>query len=209
MITSFVAGIVLGLSAGFSPGPFMTLVISQSLEHGSREGVKVAFAPLITDAPIILLCLFVLTRLAHSDLFLGGIALGGGLFLCHLAFESFRASGIDPEAQGAAPNSLRKGILVNFLNPNPYLFWFTVGAPILVQGWSGSPFKALAFLGGFYGCLIGAKTLVALSLGASRRFLTGKPYLCLMRFLGLLQLVFALLLFWNALGYFGLPGASA
>lgn len=164
--------------------------------------------PLITDAPIILLCLVVLRRLARSDLFLGMIAVAGGLFLCHLAWESFRASGMNAEAQDAAPNSLRKGILVNFLNPNPYLFWFTVGAPLLVQGWSAGMFRAFVFLGGLYGCLIGAKTLVALSLGASRRLLTGKPYVYLMRFLGLLQLVFALLLFWNALGYFGFTGVS-
>ena len=155
---------------------------------------------MITDAPIIL-CLFVLTRLAILTCF-GRNRPGGGLFLCHLAFE-FRASGIDPEAW-VRPRTPAQGILVNFLNPNPYLFWFTVGAPILVQGWSGSPFKALAFLGGFYGAL-SAPRRVALSLGVGA-VLDGKPYLCLMRFLGLLQLVFALLLFWNALGYFGLPG---
>ena len=49
------AGLVYGLSAGFSPGPLMALVISQTLKHGIREGAKVAVAPLITDLPIILL----------------------------------------------------------------------------------------------------------------------------------------------------------
>jgi threonine/homoserine/homoserine lactone efflux protein len=47
------AGITLGLSAGFSPGPLSTLVISHSLRYGTREGVKVAMAPFITDVPIV------------------------------------------------------------------------------------------------------------------------------------------------------------
>ena len=61
MIGLISAGLVYGLSAGFSPGPLMALVISQTLKHGIREGAKVAMAPLITDLPIILVSLLVLT----------------------------------------------------------------------------------------------------------------------------------------------------
>ncbi|MEI6633029.1 MAG: hypothetical protein WCP22_04325 [Chlamydiota bacterium] len=53
-------GVVLGLSAGLSPGPLLALVVSQTLAHGVREGVKVAFVPLVTDLPVILIALFVL-----------------------------------------------------------------------------------------------------------------------------------------------------
>jgi threonine/homoserine/homoserine lactone efflux protein len=42
-------GIVLGFAAGISPGPLMAMTISESLQHGSREGVKVAISPLVTD----------------------------------------------------------------------------------------------------------------------------------------------------------------
>ncbi|MDY6953588.1 MAG: LysE family translocator, partial [Thermodesulfobacteriota bacterium] len=48
-------GIVLGLSAGFAPGPLLALVISQTLRHNAVEGLKVALAPLVTDLPIILI----------------------------------------------------------------------------------------------------------------------------------------------------------
>jgi threonine/homoserine/homoserine lactone efflux protein len=64
MAVFLIAGIILGFSAGFSPGPLLTLVISQTLKHGVKEGIKVAFAPLVTDLPIIFLAVFVLTRLA-------------------------------------------------------------------------------------------------------------------------------------------------
>jgi threonine/homoserine/homoserine lactone efflux protein len=36
------AGIVLGLSAGFSPGPLTAFVISQALRYGVKEGLKVS-----------------------------------------------------------------------------------------------------------------------------------------------------------------------
>ncbi len=62
-LSSLAAGTVFGLSAGFAPGPLLTLVITQTLRHDIREGVKVAMAPLITDLPIILLSLLVLSRL--------------------------------------------------------------------------------------------------------------------------------------------------
>ncbi len=198
-----IAGMVLGLSAGFSPGPFLTLVILHSLAHGSREGVKVALAPLITDAPIVLLSIFVLARLAGFHLLLGGITLAGGLFLAYLAYESFRIRGFDLDTSCAKVQSLRKGVLVNLLNPHPYLFWLTVGSPIVIKGWAESPFNAAGFLTGFYGCLVGSKVLVAVSAGRSRHFFTGKPYVYVMRILGVLLSVFAVLLFWEALEFLG------
>ena len=48
-LTLLTNGIILGLSAGFAPGPLSVLVISQTIQYGTGEGVKSAFAPLITD----------------------------------------------------------------------------------------------------------------------------------------------------------------
>ena len=203
MIASLIMGIVLGLSAGLSPGPFLALVISHSLEHGSREGVKVSLAPLITDVPIILVSTLLLAQLASSHIFLGVITLAGGFFLSYLAYESFRTTGIDLNTPHSEPKSLRKGILVNFLNPHPYLFWLTVGSPIIIKRWAEGPFTVIGFLAGFYGCLVGSKAIIAVLVGRSRHFLTGKPYVYIMRVLGALLLLFALLLFWNALEFLG------
>ena len=35
------SGLVVGLSAGASPGPLLSLVISETLNHGTRAGTKV------------------------------------------------------------------------------------------------------------------------------------------------------------------------
>jgi len=194
MITYLSAGMVLGLSAGFSPGPLMTLVITQTLRHGIREGVKVAAAPLVTDLPIILAATFMLTRLADYHALLGAISLAGGFFVLYLARESFRTVEIEATVQDAAPLSLGKGVVVNLLSPYPYLFWLTVGAPMIVRGWGESPLRAGLFVAGFMTCLVGTKVAIAVTAGRSRHFLRGNAYRYIMRLLGALLVVFALLL---------------
>jgi threonine/homoserine/homoserine lactone efflux protein len=204
MIAFLSAGIVLGLSAGFSPGPLMTLVITQTLSHGIREGFKVAAAPLVTDLPIILTATFLLTRLANYRPVLGTISLVGGLFVLLLAWESFRTVGVDTVAGDAAPQSLGKGIMVNLLSPYPYLFWLTVGAPMIVKGWTSSPLRSGAFVAGFMVCLVGAKLAIAVAAGRSRKFLGGHAYITIMRLLGLMLVVFAILLIRDGLIMLGM-----
>jgi len=55
MLNFLTIGTLLGLSAGLAPGPLLTLVISETLQHDIKSGVKVALAPFITDLPIIIL----------------------------------------------------------------------------------------------------------------------------------------------------------
>ncbi len=192
-LSSLAAGIVLGLSAGFAPGPLLTLVITQTLRHNMREGVKVAMAPLITDVPIILATLFLLARLSDFDRLLGLISLVGAGYVLYLAWESIRTGPVTLEEPEDQPRSIRKGAIINALTP-PYLFWATVGAPFLLRTGQEGLRAPLLFLLGFYLFLVGSKVVLAILVGKSRAFLTGKAYLWTMRFLGCLLGAFAVLL---------------
>ena len=189
------AGIVLGLSAGLSPGPLTALVISHALQYGIKEGLKVALAPLVTDTPIVVLSVFVMTRLSDFHTVLGTISIIGGFFLVFLAYSSFKTTKLNLDIDATDPRSLGKGALTNFLSPYPYLFWMSVGAPYAVDAWAQSPHAAVGFLAGFYACLVGSKAFVAVLTGKARRFLAGRAYGYVMRVLGVLLLVFAFLLF--------------
>ncbi len=203
-LSSLAAGTVLGLSAGFAPGPLLTLVITQTLRHDIREGVKVAMAPLITDLPIILITLFVLARLSDFDQLLGLISLVGAGYVLYLAYESIRTGPVTLEESQDQPRSFRKGAMINALNPHPYLFWATVGAPFLLRsGQEGLP-APLLFLLGFYLFLVGSKVFLAIVVGKSRAFLTRKGYIWTMRVLGCLLGAFALFLLKDALFFLGL-----
>lgn len=199
MIYFLTVGTVLGLSAGFSPGPLLALVISETLRHGMQAGVKVALAPIITDLPIILLTLLVLSKLSHFHNVLGVISLAGGLFILFMGWQSIRTRGIDMNIGDAAPKSLSKGVVANALNPHPYLFWFSVGAPAMAKALSLHINALLAFLVSFYAFLVGSKILLAVLVGRSRSFLTGRAYISTMRILGLILIVFALALFYEGL----------
>ena len=199
MIAFLSAGVALGLYAGFSPGPLITLVMSQAIKHGPKEGVKVAFAPLLTDFPILLVSTFLLIRLSNYRAILGIVSILGAVFLVYLAYTSFRTRGVEVNMDEEVPHSFVKGAVVNALSPNPHVFWITIGAPIIVKGFAESYIDPLLFVGGFLGCLVGSKCLLAVIAGKSRHFLTGRAYLYIMRALGIVLLAFAFVLFKDGL----------
>lgn len=157
-------GLSLGFAAGISPGPLLTLVITASLRTGLAGGLRVALAPLITDLPIIAVAIFALNRMPEWTLQV--ITFGGSLVVLLIGVDILRSSRsatlMDGKLQADQVNSeLWRGALVNALNPHPYLFWGTVGAPTLLAAWRLSAVYPLAFLISFYGLLVGSKMAIA------------------------------------------------
>ncbi len=185
MSVSFVSGILLGLAAGVAPGPLLTLVVSQTLRFGTAEGLKVALAPLLTDLPIVLVSVLLLSRLSDFGKILGVISLTGALYLGFLALEALRAAPVEADFSEANPKSWRRGALVNFLNPHPYLFWMTVGGPLILKGMQKDPVSPLLFVAGFYILLVGSKLFLAVVIGRYRGFLSSRAYMFVLRGLGL------------------------
>jgi threonine/homoserine/homoserine lactone efflux protein len=152
-------GLVLGFSAAAQPGPFQAYLLSQTVSHGWRRTLSAAFAPLISDGPIIVLVLLALTQM--PDWFLDLMRLCGGLFLLYLAWGAYRGMGqtavatIPSHPTTAARQNIFKAALMNALSPNPYIFWGTIGGPILINAWRQAPAWGISFMVGFYGTLIG------------------------------------------------------
>ena len=188
MITVLSAALVYGLTGGLAPGPLMAMVITQTLRHGAREGIKTALAPLITDGPIIVLLLLFLRAIRPL---LGWIGLAGVAYLLYLAWESWNAPPPSAEASAAPPRAIVRGALVNFLNPSPWLFWLTAGTPMLVKAWSHGAAVTAAFVAIFFVCLVGSKIVLAAVLARSRERIVGSWYRPVMRALALLLGVFA------------------
>lgn len=188
------AGMTLGLSAGFSPGPLFALVISQTLRHGLEEGVKAAFAPLITDLPIIVISTLVLSTIYTYKPFLGLLSILGALFVVFLGYENLKIKEVDEKLAAEETNSVVKGAAVNALSPHPYLFWLAVGSPMILNAYAHGLMPASVFILSFYVSLVGAKVVLAVIVNKSRDFLAGKSYVYTMKGLGLLLIGFALFL---------------
>ena len=200
--TFLMSGFIFGLS-GLIPGPLLTLVISESLKYGVKEGVKIAIAPLFSDLPIVLVTIFILVHLSDIQPALGLISMLGSMFLVYLAIESFSFRGTDINVDNVNPKSVKKGVITNFLNPSPYMFWFSIGAPTVVKAIDIGLVSGLAFVVTFYITLIGSKVVVALITGRSRYFLKSRNFIYTIRLLGAVLLIFALIFIRNAFSYFG------
>lgn len=157
MLVYLTQGLVLGFSAAAQPGPFQAYLLSQTIANGWRRTLLAAFAPLLSDGPIILLVLLVLTR--TPDWFLSGMQVLGGLFLLFLAWGAYHAykNTVSLQSPSATDTnqSILKAALMNGLSPNPYIFWGTIGGPLLIAGWRQSPTHGLSFMTGFYVMLVG------------------------------------------------------
>lgn len=195
MLAYFLQGILLGFPAAATPGPLQAYFLSQTMRSGWRKTLPSAFAPLLSDGPIILLMLFVLTR--TPDWLLRGLRIVGGLFILYLAFGAFVMFRRQLEPRVVVESSqkgLIKAVVTNLLNPNPYIFWSLVAGPILIAAWRESSLYAAGFMFGFYGTLIGGfATLIVVFATAGRlspslfRALTGLSALALFAF-GIYQL---------------------
>jgi threonine/homoserine/homoserine lactone efflux protein len=156
MITYLALGSTYAFAAAVQPGPLQTYLLSQVLRAGWRRTLPAIFAPLLSDGPIIVLVLVVLSRLPAW--WMSALQLGGGGFLLYLAAGAARAFRDHVDRPAAPPPSGARGLLtaalVNFLNPNPYLGWSLVMGPLLLKGWRESPANGVALVAAFYGTMV-------------------------------------------------------
>ena len=165
-------GVGFGLAAASQPGPFQTYIVSQTLTRGWKRTLPAALAPLVSDGPIILVCLLVLSQVpAWLQRFL---YIAGGLFILYLAYGTFKSwKNFDaqlPQPESTGGQSVLKAAVMNALNPNPYISWTLVTGPILLKGWRETPINGIGFLVGFYGTMISSLAGIILVFGLASRF---------------------------------------
>jgi threonine/homoserine/homoserine lactone efflux protein len=160
-----VQGLALGFAAAVQPGPLMVYLITQTLTHGFRKTWVAAFAPLVSDGPIIILAMLVLSQMPGA--LKRGLNVVSGIFILYLALGAFKQwrifTALDEKTTASSTQSLLKAALMNALSPMPYIYWSLVTGPILIEGWKQSPTQGLIFLISFYGVMIcGLLTILAI-----------------------------------------------
>ena len=155
MINYFIFGISYAFACVVQPGPFQVFLISQSLTIGWRKTIPLVFAPLMSDVPIIILVLLVLTNVPPEVLLI--LQCFGGVFLLYLALNAYKTwSKFDQNTiRDVSPQqNVFKAVMINLLNPNPYLSWSLVMGPLLIKSWSVDPVNGIVLLIGFYSSMI-------------------------------------------------------
>ena len=155
MLTTLLFAITYAFACVVQPGPFQAFLLSESLTHGWRKTVPLVFAPLFSDIPVIVLVIFVLTKIPAAAIQIlqcfGGAYL---LFLAYQAFQTWRTFNVRSPQEIPARRNFFKAVFGNVLNPNPYLGWSLVMGPLLIKCWNDTPIHGILMLISFYGSLI-------------------------------------------------------
>ena len=182
------------------PGPFQAFLLSQAVKNGWKRTLPAALSPLLSDGPILALVLFVLTQTPQE--FLEVLRIVGGLFILYLGRGAFLTlkkgdTTIKPSLD-AGRQSFFKAAILNFLNPNPYIFWSVIAGPIMLSGWRKMPGLGISFIVGFYLTFVCSLSVLILVFSTAGRLdprvnkiLNGLAALALFAF-GLFQIIMGL-----------------
>ncbi len=170
MLTDLMPALAYGFAGGVTAGPLLMFLLSQAISHGWKRTLPAAFSPLITDGPVALLVLGLLSRVPPG--MITYLRVIGGAFILYLAFGVWKTwRNFDTEKVRSKPsntNSLFKAVVVNWLNPNLYLGWSLILGPIVLGGWQKSPAMGFALILAFYTTLIATMMVMILVFGAAR-----------------------------------------
>lgn len=202
VLTFLALGAGIGFVLGVSPGPVLTLVVAETLKGGWLRGAAVAAGPLLADGPIILVAVAVMNQL--PPVVEPAMSLVGGAFLLYLAVTSAinaRGAALPGNRRLSARGGLVKGVLARALGPHPYLFWFLVGGPTLLQAQQVGWLAIAAFLIGFYVTVVGSNVGLALALYRWIGLLSLHVYRAILLVGSLILAVYAVVLLGRAADY--------
>jgi threonine/homoserine/homoserine lactone efflux protein len=170
MIAYLIQGIGLGFAGAVQPGPFQAYAIAETLKNGWRRSVWISLAPLISDGPIILLVLLVLSRVPPS--LQRSLHIVSGLFLLWLAWGAFSNWRVARQRQAIPQDpggtTMIKAVVMNLISPGPYIYWSLVAGPLFLEAFRSAPHRGIGFLLGFYGTLVGTFGLIIMVFGKAR-----------------------------------------
>lgn len=195
--------VILGLANGLSPGPTLALLISQTLSSGLRYGIAIACSPLIFAIVIIPVIVLFSTQVKNVNLFLAIISFCGALYLFRAGYHDIKVHKNVPGSASMKAIDIKTMLLINFLSPYAYIFWFTTGMTMISTAVKESNFLLLSgFIGAYYFCLVGSKVLVAIIVNKFGNVLNRDIYIVLMKALGVLILIIGIIMLIDSFKYF-------
>ncbi len=200
LIDFILKAISIGFSAGVTPGPLQAVFLSYAIKGGWKKALPAAFAPIVSDGPVVLLVLVILNNLPEN--FLVALQIAGAIFLLYLAWDAFKAYRNYQEIKEIQITNgwgtLLKATVMNLLGPGPWLFWSLINGPNLLQAWEIAPWWGILYISSFYGVFI-LTNIGLILLFSSMRKMGEKVRRVLLLFSAILLLGFAIYSFLQAI----------
>lgn len=192
-------GLALGFFAGIIPGAFSTVVATTALERGMGPGLKVALMPLITEIPVMLAAVLILSRLPEGAL--RWIGMVGGAVLLVIAWKVAKGAGSAELTSSEKRRNMGHYTRVFFfgiLSPSPWAFWFFLGGPLLLSRWNVSPWNGVLFMATFMACFIGVMMALAWAVATGRHQLNLTWYRRILQGAGAILVLAGVVLIWQS-----------
>lgn len=154
MLEYLILGSGYAFAAAIQPGPLQAFLVSRVAANGWRRTLPASVAPLLSDGPIAVIALLILSRLPPRAYDL--LQAAGGVLLIYFGWSAFR-QWRNPNRVAlpeSAPRTIFEAALVNLLNPNPYIGWTLILGPAALAAWGERPIYALVLIVAFYGTMV-------------------------------------------------------
>lgn len=199
------------LSGAIVPGPVFALVLSESLKNGKVAGPMIVLGHFLIEAIIISMIFMGLQQILHSELTKMIISYVGGVMLALMGLmlirEALRVS-VNSILNAGAPakcgkTPLYRMVLLGFLascsNPHIFLWWLTIGLPVMVGSISiAGPLGLILFLIGHASADLSWFSFVSYSAHKGRGVLNEKAFKAILLASSIFLLSFAVLIIISA-----------
>ena len=193
MLEMMIVSFAIGLTGTLTPGPVLVATINSSFRGGWLMGPKVTAGHAILELGIFLM--IVLGISVAMDNYASFIALVGGTALILfglLTLLDSRNASISGSVGEVTANPYLAGILTSAANPYFWIWWFSIGSALVLEGLSGGPLLVLFFLVGHWSADFGWYTLVSTSFSKGKSILSEGSYRVVVALCGMFLIFFGL-----------------
>jgi len=180
----FASSLMVCFSGALTPGPLLTVTISQSAQRGFWQGPLLILGHAIAELALVLALTTGLSRLLKRKAVAGLIGLLGGAFLLWMGLDIARSAWwgtvslnlTSAERSGTQVGPVVAGALVSISNPYWVLWWATVGMSYVALALRQGPLGLGSFYVGHILADLSWYSLVAFVITAGRSLLSQPVY---------------------------------
>jgi len=203
-VTAFVAG----LSGALMPGTVLVAVVMQAAKKGWRVGPLIVLGHAVLEIGFGIALVLGLSAIMGVQIVRTTIGFVGGIFLLWMGFNLLKTSrhaeilsgsrGQEPPLVSSAP--VLAGLVASSVNPYFYVWWATVGNVFTMKGMELAGLVGVAvFLTSHWISDLLWYTMVSLSVGKSKRYMSNQIYRVVLGVCGLFLIVLGSVFLYGAL----------
>jgi len=171
-------GFIIGLTGAIPPGPMLVVVINGSLKHGWKAGPLAVLGHVVVETGILAVIAMGVYSIVEAQYITKPIGMVGGFVL--ILFGALTISNLrHTQSIGESKLSTRSklstisaGALSSMSNPYFWLWWFTVGAMLVVSTTVYGILGAVLFIAGHWAADITWFAFVSISMQQGKKFLS-------------------------------------